>query len=610
MKQATYKIEEFTVEQINNKKMFTVPRFQRGISWNKEKRKNFIKTVREGKPFGTILIFKKNNNSTLVDGLQRIAALEDYDKHFINYIPNLINEDIVEKIYSLSIKLENEDYERVTKYRIKELQDYIIKIFEENNEITTDFFYKKIKNHFGFQKSEDEWLNIIGEIEKLIKDFNSKRDINNFKVPAIIYEGDENDLPEIFERINTGSVILSKYEVLAATWLKHTFTTNDSDIKNAIKNKYETLRDNSNINLDFNIDDIDKEINFFEYCYALGILLHNKAPLIFGKGNSPDKADSLGFDILCLISDIKLNNTAKLPEIIKDFKQTNFLEQLKDVILESASKIQEILEPWLTTPNSNEAKLKLWNNNYMFFHIFISYIRMNYSIDFNSYKIESVSNKKYEKIKFKQYLPAWLLYNIISKFWEKNRQILDLYRLSTSKNDLNKYTEWIGEKNWEDAIYTWIKGQNEREKLENISTENKFFLNFIHKINLQKEQAYFDAFNNKNMDIEHIIPKKRLENIKNEIPISSISNLCYFSRTMNRTKQESTLYEYIDSKSELGQNENLNLLKIISYPEREAFNFLNLNPNDKKIQYINFMKNRTSLLAQEFSKKIEYFFNS
>ena len=46
-----------------------------------------------------------------------------------------------------------------------------------------------------------------------------KVNIDDQEIPIIVYEGDPKYLPDIFERINTGSVQLSKYQILAAQWV-------------------------------------------------------------------------------------------------------------------------------------------------------------------------------------------------------------------------------------------------------------------------------------------------------------------------------------------------------------------------------------------------------
>ena len=42
--------------------------------------------------------------------------------------------------------------------------------------------------------------------------------IGDVEIPIIIYKGSADELPNIFERLNTGGTSLTKYEVFASTW--------------------------------------------------------------------------------------------------------------------------------------------------------------------------------------------------------------------------------------------------------------------------------------------------------------------------------------------------------------------------------------------------------
>lgn len=66
-----------------------------------------------------------------------------------------------------------------------------------------------------------EFINILKEDVKRIKDnYSSLRDMT---IPAIVYSGSEETLPEIFERINSKGVALTEYEIYAASWPRKEF---------------------------------------------------------------------------------------------------------------------------------------------------------------------------------------------------------------------------------------------------------------------------------------------------------------------------------------------------------------------------------------------------
>lgn len=70
----------------------------------------------------------------------------------------------------------------------------------------------------------------------MIKDFFDDRQqlydkIASTVIPVIVYTGDENNLPEIFDRINSQGTPLDQYEVYAAAWpVQQKFMIKDSQI--------------------------------------------------------------------------------------------------------------------------------------------------------------------------------------------------------------------------------------------------------------------------------------------------------------------------------------------------------------------------------------------
>ena len=51
-----YRYEPFQLNDIINDKTIKIPQFQRNVVWNTKKRKEFIETIRNGNPFGSILV--------------------------------------------------------------------------------------------------------------------------------------------------------------------------------------------------------------------------------------------------------------------------------------------------------------------------------------------------------------------------------------------------------------------------------------------------------------------------------------------------------------------------------------------------------------------------
>jgi len=105
-----------TTKEIKGKVEITVPKFQRGLVWNKKKQEGLIDSIKKGYPIGTLLLYEvalKSKNSAnavrsynLIDGLQRSHALKEYSKNPNNFFTkDDIKDDFVEALAAeLNIK--------------------------------------------------------------------------------------------------------------------------------------------------------------------------------------------------------------------------------------------------------------------------------------------------------------------------------------------------------------------------------------------------------------------------------------------------------------------------------------------------------------------------
>ena len=56
MKKRQYEFEHLHYD--NLKENITIPQFQRSLVWSESQKEAFIQTIKEGKPFGSILVYK------------------------------------------------------------------------------------------------------------------------------------------------------------------------------------------------------------------------------------------------------------------------------------------------------------------------------------------------------------------------------------------------------------------------------------------------------------------------------------------------------------------------------------------------------------------------
>lgn len=603
---AQYNYDKYFLKDIISDKKIKVPQFQRNVVWNSKKKKEFIDNLREGNPFGSILVHQVNNQEVvLIDGLQRISTIRDYINNPYKYFePKDIDDikiyEMIEHAFSLKKYYFDKDSTAV-KVQVNDIKKRIFQLMIEKVD-NSDIFFQLVEK---YDLINDKVT--FSCIEKIINCFNEQVDISNLIVPTIIYTGPSESLPGIFYNLNTGGVNLTKYETFSSLWNPKKFILNDEEINNKIYEKYEVLREKSDLEVDVTIEELREiGITFFEYCYSISELLRDKKKkyrLILGENKK--STDPIGFEILSLISGLAVNKAESLD---KKFKNVNskFLIELKNVIIDTFSTISDILGDWVKAENGTTNTL---DSNYMIYHMAIAYIKNNYSINFETNEIVKLKDSGRWNDGYKKYLHLHYIKDYISDFWKRNRQVNDLSREINNIESLNKYSRNISKEEWDQALGEFENNQI-YESTSTISLKSKIFLDYLIKFKLQEDRnlvKYFIKNQNSNLkiriDYEHIVPQKRIEmqigrsNIK-DYPVSSIGNLCYLASTDNRSKKEKTLYEFAEGRpSYICDSEYLNL---VNYPEKEELNFLDYSSVEFDKKYKEFISNRINCLILEF----------
>lgn len=175
------------------------------------------------------------------------------------------------------------------KSKIIRLVTETLKKHDPSSELTVSVA-KKLKSEFSILNNTDYILELQNIIGKIIKKINDYIDLTILELPVVIFKGERSDLPDIFEKINTQGTTLSKYEIFAFVWNNDMFKIEDNEILDCVEKKYEMMIDKSGISISGYIPGAiqeKKEINLFEYAYAVGKIIRNKCPEMFVK-NNPD----------------------------------------------------------------------------------------------------------------------------------------------------------------------------------------------------------------------------------------------------------------------------------------------------------------------------------
>lgn len=219
-------VERWTIEALSKAlsnqhqgdKQIVVPMFQRGASWGEDQEKSFIDSVIKGFPVGTMLFYKRIEENKeiyiLVDGLQRGNTIKKYMTNpYKLYLEGGIPDEVCKEILGhIGVSPEKE---------------YLSKIYEcITNYIKTSDLSKN-PQYYELAKDISDLFNggvePISDIIKTVETFFEEKkvllnEIARTDIPVVVYEGDEDNLPEIFNRINSQGTALDKYEIYAAAW--------------------------------------------------------------------------------------------------------------------------------------------------------------------------------------------------------------------------------------------------------------------------------------------------------------------------------------------------------------------------------------------------------
>jgi hypothetical protein len=221
------RISDLSLIGLLNDKNITIPSYQRKFKWNAIKQRELIDSIKNKYPIGVITTYIKDGKTYILDGLQRLSTVSRFiDNPASVFTWAALNDYGYLDSFDLQIEEQN-----LTKAKKKILTSTFKSIYEQNQ--LND--YKRISAFLKFINDNPNNVNnvfILDEIEDVFHEFHKIFDIGDYRVAVIMYEGNTDHVADIFEKMNTGSILLSKYEVYAATWVDYVF--NDELISDEI----------------------------------------------------------------------------------------------------------------------------------------------------------------------------------------------------------------------------------------------------------------------------------------------------------------------------------------------------------------------------------------
>ena len=522
-------------------KVIVVPIFQRGKRWKTEQENIFIDSLKKGFPVGTMLFFKRVENNkevyTLVDGLQRGNTIKKYMSSPTRYFTeSSIPDEVSDKVFEA---LGLQGSERNIKLKVRETIVSSIRKFESVDVIETYDVARDIITELPTNNPSvlDSVINIL---KPFLKEYRDNYDeISKSTIPVIVYSGDEDSLPEIFDRINSKGTPLTTYEVFAASWPvdKKVEISNDKIIDKILK-KYDSLADDDYIvyGYDRNGLRLSKTVSAFEYLFGLGKYLNEIKFLNFEKKEADDEINTMAFELVnaCLNEGregIKTLYNQILNIDIKSFETRLF---------EAIDFVEKVIAPITRFKgNTRSGGDKLLYSKFQILSMIACTFREKY--DVNNLAVARrtwITNRPVLEKNMVQHF----VYDIITDEWS-NGGTSKIYSVAKP----NKYMKEIPKSAWESALNGWFEQEKMRKETNKVSGTSNADLVILNCIYLSTFTA-LDQLSIEKFDVEHIAPKDQMKDLidkcKDEgLPISNVGNLCYLPEYVNRSKKKKNFYQ-------------------------------------------------------------------
>ncbi|MBW1605043.1 DUF262 domain-containing protein [Lactobacillus sp. Sy-1] len=507
-------------------KYVKVPKFQRSLVWNKQKKLDLLKTLHKNFPFGALLVSPVNGNKQayrLLDGQQRLSTIRDFEQHRLSYWKELNKHEYIEMLNRINEVLLTNHLNKINEKQFDQILDDDFEVADWTDSLESEDSHpvdrKRIRN-------------LIGEFKDVINDYIH---LNTLLIPVIEFTGDEADLPEVYENLNRGGVPLTKYEVLNASWsdekikIPSHFELGDT-ILNSVKEYYNQLKNDGSFDIEnFSEDEItmNREINLAEFARSIGKLVVNRMPSLLSE--TPKLVNEMGFGLLGIITNTDNKKIATIHNKNSEI-QANVVEILTQ--LDKLAKVinapfDELLKQNIAFGKHKKAKKNQYLNGISTTFKILSYFAALWDRD-DSYIQSSMKN-----------IPSYYVYDYVAMAWNAHgdQRLFSYYRSNSKRN----YTKPIPENEFKTVFYNWIS--------DNPGIKKRFSKEIQTLITIHANRTYLanGLSASEDYEFEHVIPKARiLENDAGPsvVHLSSLGNGMFLPKSLNNSKSSKTLYEF------------------------------------------------------------------
>ena len=386
-----FKLDQTTIKKLLTTYKLKIPDFQRSFVWKKPKKHQLIESLLSGFPIGAITLYEDVDFYYIIDGLQRINTLNQYLAQpskiigFNEYYKKI--EDELNTFY-------DDQGIMVSKSFIKQS----IKLWYESLEKLYEFEKISVLNKY-LQANEKlgKYFNDLELIEEFLKILIQNISISDQEIAIIIYSGDKDNLPELFKNINTGSVALSKYEILQSVWgdyyldkniLECTYDGFNREL-DIIRNDYEidAVKERGEFDIFKNMVGLNNIICGNEKCSRLFVLWKKIEPIKSDGHTKYYDTEDVSFEILSTILCYQSNKIVKAVDDIFSVEHNSqnkieliskFINKINNIIIEAVDKaISEI----------DKSGLIISSSKYHSLYIIAGIIFSKYNIDLDDLTI-------------------------------------------------------------------------------------------------------------------------------------------------------------------------------------------------------------------------------
>jgi hypothetical protein len=563
-----------------------IPKFQRSYVWKDSQIKKLVDSIYHGFPIGSLLAYKTDQNRSgkpviqLVDGLQRVTAISRYLDEPLKYAPieSFIDQELILRSSEIVFGEASDSNSSLIATRVRLWFDSVttLEYGEHYNFASLAAFLSEgdsAKTQALVAMSTETKLGdaLLGKVLK------SVREITDYRVPVSIYHGPIENVPTIFERINSQGAQLTKYEIFAASWSGTAAEIKNPEVIEAISQKYAVL-----IKQGYEVEGFDEdshldsnEYNLYEYLFGLGKVLANKFPTLFHSSDQPDENSPVAFQIFTVALKLPVARMGSLAEKMPRHVDGRIsVSKIESAVLEACSRAERALSQHLSLRLNEQVSGQSGVSQNQAISYITSFLANCYDDDF-----ETLDSRKASQLE--QNIPGHFLLDLLRGSWsgsgdstlfERTWETIELEnRADNVLVPSSYYLQPITAAPLRNALSVWHSEQLEAKQAQRVRYPKDFkpVLKFIYSSLVSSREDRGVEF-----ELEHVYPVALLKkliaaNNLEGLPMAAMGNLMLLPKIINREKRATLLGDYAltDPKAELTALELETLQRYLIAPD-------------------------------------------